>query len=153
MPRPVCALQWSPCADGTEQHILLPGGSLGPQGLPARKGLFKWAAFCWAAWHHHASAYMGPVGECVPWWMTSSSEAGTQEAYYGCNPCSEQPRIPGKDTKDQAGPSASQPGHALRLLLPLRTQGLPHPKDGSLAHLSTWSAHLLHQCRGLSALT
>lgn len=143
MPRPVCALQWSPCADGTEQHILLPGGSLGPQGLPARKGLFKWAAFCWAAWHHHASAYMGPVGECVPWWMTSSSEAGTQEAYYGCNPCSEQPRIPGKDTKDQAGPSASQPGHALRLLLPLRTQGLPRPKDGSLAHLSTWSAHLL----------
>lgn len=34
-------------------------------------------------------------------------------------PCSEQPRIPGKDTKGPAGPSAGQPGHAQ---LPLRTR-------------------------------
>lgn len=85
----------------------------------------------------------------MPWWTTSSSEAGTQEAYYGCNPAQSNLGFQAKTQKArQVLQPASQGTHSSH-----SGHGLPHPEDGGLAHLSTWSAHLLHQCRGLSTLT
>ena len=57
--------------------------------------------------------------------------------------------MPDKDGNGPTGPSASQPRHSATAAPTATTQGTG---DGGLAHLGTWPANQLHQCRGLRAL-